>query len=246
MKYERLVTIKMQPWRFVMHKFFKHILVTAFVMSFIGSISASEPARNSEKTKFIVSRVMIQDEFSGLETGPIVKAFVSWMEETQGDILILPPTLSDGMFFDVAIKGEEGKDFSVFDKDLQADASNPEPWANGCRHTFYLLRVSSNHPVVKSLDGEDREILAFTFTGCAYKFIVVVADRMRNENMLYTTMLHELGHMWGLPDNKDGKESIMNGSWPGSKCITKKDLHDVYDKHNKHNMEPKDRGCIIN
>lgn len=225
-----------------MRKIFKYILTAAFITSFIGSISASESVRDPEKTKLIDSRAMIQDEFSGLETGPIVRAFVSWMEETQGDIEILPPTETDGMFFDLAVKGE-GNDVNVFDMDLRADGSNPEPWSKGCRHTFYLLRITSNHPVVKGLDGENREILAFTFTGCTFKFIAVVADRMRDENMLYTTMLHELGHMWGLPDNKDGKTSVMNGSWPGSKCITKKDLQDVYDKHEKHGMEPKDRGC---
>jgi len=226
----------------MMRKFFKHILVTAFVMSFIGSISASEQVRDPEKTKLIDSRAMIQDDFSGLETTPIVMAFVTWMEETQGDILIMPPTDSDGMFFDLAMKGDSG-DTKIFDMDLQADGSNPDPWSKGCRHTFYLIRITSSNPVVKALDGENREILAFTFTGCTFKFIAVVADRMRDEDMMYTTMLHELGHMWGLPDNKDGKTSIMNGSWPGSKCITKKDLHDVYDKHNKTGMEPKDRGC---
>ena len=231
-----------------MRKLFKHVLITAFVMSFIGSIGASEAVRDPEKTSLIDSRAMIQDDFSGLETVPIVRAFVSWMEETQGDITIMPPTEADGLFFDLAVKGEgsNNSDINVFDKDLQADGSNPSPWSKGCRHTFYLLRITSNHPVVKALDGENREILAFTFTGCTYKFIAVVADRMRDENMLYTTMLHELGHMWGLPDNKDGKTSVMNGSWPGSKCITKKDLHDVYDKHNKQGFEPKDRGCVSN
>lgn len=225
-----------------MRKFFKHILVTAFAMSFIGSISASEAVRDPMKTNFIDSRALIQEDFSGIETTPIVNAFLSWMNETQGDIMIMPPTDSDVLFFDLALKGGEGQ-MKVFDMDLQADGSNPDPWSKGCRHTFYLIRVTSSHPVVKALDGEDRQILAFTFAGCAFKFIAVVADRMKDDQMLYTTMLHELGHMWGLPDNKGGKSSIMNGSWPGSKCITKKDLKDVYEKHNKAGLEPKDRGC---
>lgn len=225
-----------------MRKFLKYSLVTAFIMSFIGTISASEPIRDPEKTKLIDARALIQDDFSGLESGPIISAFVSWMNETRGDITIMPPTEADGLFYDIAIKGS-GNDISVFDMDLQADGRNPDPWSKGCRHTFYVIRITSNHPVVKALDGEDKQIMAFTFAGCAFKFIAVVADRMRDENMLYTTMLHELGHMWGLPDNKDGKSSVMNGSWPGSNCITKKDLRDVYDKNNKQGMEPKDRGC---
>lgn len=226
-----------------MRKFLKYTLVTAFIMSFIGTISASEPTRDPEKTKLIDARALIQDDFSGLETGPIISAFVSWMNETRDDITIMPPTEVDGLFYDIAIKGS-GNDISVFDMDLQADGRNPDPWSKGCRHTFYVIRITSNHPVVKALDGEDRQIMAFTFTGCAFKFIAVVADRMRDENMLYTTMLHELGHMWGLPDNKDGKSSVMNGSWPGSNCITKKDLRDVYEKNGKQGMEPKDRGCL--
>lgn len=226
-----------------MRKFLKYTLVTAFIMSFIGTISASEPIRDPEKTKLIEARALIQDEFSGLETEPIVKSFFSWMEETTGDIEIMPPTEVDGLFYDIAIKGN-GNDVSVFDMDLQADGSNPDPWSKGCRHTFYVIRITSSHPVVKALDGEDKQIMAFTFTGCAFKFIAVVADRMRDENMLYTTMLHELGHMWGLPDNKDGKISVMNGSWPGANCITKKDLRDVYEKNNKQGMEPKDKGCL--
>lgn len=85
--------------------------------------------------------------------------------------------------------------------------------------------------------------MAFTFTGCSYKFIAVVADRMSNEKMMYTTMLHELGHMWGMKDNKEGSKSIMNGSWPGAECITKRDLREVYEIHGKKNKEQRAAGC---
>jgi hypothetical protein len=225
-----------------MRKFFKYTLITAFVMSFIGTLSASEAPRDATKTNFIDSRAMVQEDFSGLETAPIVRAFITWMNETNGDIAIMPPTEGDGLFYDVAISGK-GNDLNVFNMDLAADGSNPDPWQKGCRPTFYVIRVTSSHPTVKMIDGENRQVLAFTFTGCTFKFIAVVADRMRDEQMLYTTMLHELGHMWGLPDNKGGEDSIMNGSWPGSTCITKRDLRDVYEKNGKRGLQPKDRGC---
>lgn len=229
----------------VMRKFLKHAAVFLTATTLIGAISASEASeakRDPSKTHLLDTRAMVVDDFSGLELKPIVEAILTWTGETQGDISIMPPTDADGLFYDIAVNGT-GNDMNVFNMDLTADATNPDPWQQGCRHAFYIIRVTSNNSTVKALDGEDRQIMAFTFTGCTFKFIAVVADRMRDEHMLYTTMLHELGHMWGLKDNKAGKESIMNGSWPGSSCITKKDLHDVYGVMGKKGMEPKDTGC---
>ena len=227
-----------------MRKIFRNVCVFSVVASLVGVLSASEARRDPQKTHLISSRAMIQEDFSGLESTPIVMAFYAWMEETQGDISIDPPEEIDGFFFDAAVKGDS-HELQVFDLDLKADATNPDPWQQGCRHTFYVVRVTSSHPTVKAIDsaGEgSREVLAFTFSGCNFKFIAVVADRMRDEEMLYTTMLHELGHMWGLPDNKAGKDSIMNGSWPSSMCITHKDIVDVYAANKKPGMEPK-TGC---
>lgn len=226
-----------------MRKLLKRTAIVMVVTSFIGTLSASEAKRDPVKTHLIDSRAMIEDSFSGLETKPIVSAFVTWMNETQGDILIMPPTEADGMFYDLIMKGDAGE-VNLDPELLSADGRVKEPWSKGCRQTFYVIRITSNHPIVKALDGEDKQIMAFTFTGCVSKFIAVVADRMRDEDMMYTTMLHELGHMWGLPDNKAGTNSIMNGSWPGSNCITKRDLSDVYSVMDKPGMEPKETGCV--
>jgi len=227
-----------------MLKIYKNVCVFSAVASLVGILSASEAKRDPQKTHMISSRAMIQDEFSGLETNPIVRAFYTWMEETQGDISIDPPNESDGLFYDAAVKGDS-QGLQVFDLDLKADSTNHDPWQKGCRHTFYVVRVMSNSPTVKAIDnmgGETREVLGFTFSGCTFKFIAIVADRMRDEEMMYTTMLHELGHMWGLPDNNEGKRSVMNGSWPASHCITHKDIVDDYEVNKKSGMEPK-TGC---
>lgn len=225
-----------------MRRFLKQTVVVLTTMSFIGAISASEAKRDPEKSMIIDSRALIQSDFSGIETRPIVRAFVTWMNETEGDIMIMPPSDADALFFNLIMKDGDG-DLRVFDMELDQDAKVPEPWAKNCRQSFYIIRVTSENAVVKALDGEDRQIMAFTFEGCVFKFIAVVADRMQDEEMMYTTMLHELGHMWGLKDNTRGKDSIMNGSWPGSKCITKHDLQDVYDVHHKHGMAPPKSGC---
>lgn len=225
-----------------MRKLLKRAAIVLVVTSFIGTLSASEAKRDPAKTHLLDTRAMIEDSFSGLETTPVVNAFVTWMNETQGDILIMPPTEADGLFYDLIMKGGDGQ-VNLDPELLAADGRVIDPWAKGCRQTFYVIRITSNHPIVKALDGEDKQIMAFTFTGCVSKFIAVVADRMRDEEMMYTTMLHELGHMWGLPDNKAGANSIMNGSWPGSNCITKRDLADVYNLMDKPGMEPKDTGC---
>lgn len=228
-----------------MPRFFKYTTTALMMLSFIGVISASEPKqRDPEKTKILEAHALIVDDFSGIESTVIVKAFYNWISTTEGDVMILPPDERDGMYFDLIMKGDS-KDMQVFEMDLESDGKIPDPWSAGCRHTFYVLRITSAHPVVRSLDKEDRQIMAFTFTGCAYKFIAVVADRMRDENLMYTTMLHELGHMWGLKDNREGEKSIMNGSWPGAPCITKRDVREVYDLHGKHNMQPKDAGCEV-
>ena len=230
-----------------MRKIYKNVCVFSFIASLVGTLSASEPGRDPQKTHLISSRAMIQEDFSGLEATPIIKAFYSWMEETTGDISIDPPSESDLLFYDMIIKGSS-YDLQVFDFDLKADATNRDPWQKGCRQTFYVIRVTSSHPTVRAIDsagasGEAHEVLGFTFSGCNFKFIAVVADRMRDEEMMYTTMLHELGHMWGLPDNKAGKNSIMNGSWPASHCVTRKDIVDLYSVNKKPGMEPPKTGC---
>ena len=246
-----------------MCKFLKTTTIAAGILSLVGIIGASKPGEGGEgvpatkkaekatqeehqRPVMIASRTLIQDDFSGVESEPIVRAFMSWMAETSGDIIIAPPTEQDTMYFDLLMNDSQGN-VNVFEMDLAADGSKPEPWGPSCRHTFYVLRITSRHPVVKMLDkdkaGESKEILAFTFAGCMYKFIAIVADRMRDQNLMYTTMMHELGHMWGLADNTAGPNSIMNGSWPGAMCITKKDMKDLYELHGRSNSIPADAGC---
>lgn len=223
----------------------KQLSVFLLISTLITAISASEPVKKEEtnvREKMIVTHAMIEDDFSGLEIVPIVSAFISWMSVTHNDISILPPTEGDGLFYDVIMKGT-GNGAGAFEMTLDADGKSPDPWSKTCRHTFFVIRTNSKSDIVKALDGKDRAILAFTFTGCTIKFIVVVADRMRDEEMLYATMLHELGHLWGLPDNEDGPTSIMNSHYPTSKCITKKDITRVYESHHMSKFAPQDTGC---
>jgi hypothetical protein len=238
-----------------MHKLFRNTTVVAILLSFIGIIGASKPSESQdanpsqhvqkkkhEESGMLVSHALIQEDFSGVESEPIVKAFMSWMVETNGDIIIEPPTERDAVYFDLFMTDGNGN-VNIFEMDLEEDAKKPEHWGPTCRNTFYIVRITSRHPVIKFLDKErNNEILAFTFSGCMYKFIAVVADRMRHQDLMYTTMLHELGHMWGLPDNKEGKNSIMNGSWPGASCITKRDIKELYELHGKKNSMP-GTGC---
>ncbi|NBR26656.1 MAG: hypothetical protein EBU08_23345, partial [Micrococcales bacterium] len=75
--------------------------------------------------------------------------------------------------------------------------ADDDPWREGCKQTFYILRGTSRDPIVKYIDDRDGDpsvgILAFTYTGCLFKYIMVVGDRMENDELMYTTMLHELG-----------------------------------------------------
>lgn len=225
-----------------MQKFGKYATTIAFVISFIGTISASESQQVHEKTHLLSTKALIAEDFSGIEDTIIVKAIINWMVETHEDITILPPEERDQIYYNIIVKGDS-TNMNIFEMDLMGDTKIPDPWSKNCRNTFYVIRITSSHPVVQEFDAQNRRVMAFTFVGCAYKFIAVVADRMGNEEILYTTMLHELGHMWGLMDNKEGENSIMNGSWPGSKCITKRDLRQTYEIHGKKGKEPKDTGC---
>lgn len=223
----------------------KRLSVFFFILTLISIISASEKKKPEEveHKQMIVSRALIEDDFSGIEAAPIVRSFISWMNETHGDILVLPPTEADGMFYDVVMKGTS-QGSGAFEMSLDADGKIPDPWGPKCRHSFYIVRTTSKSDIIRALDGENRQILAFTFTGCMFKFIVVVADRMRNDEVMYATMLHELGHMWGLPDNEEGQLSIMNSHYPTSKCITKNDVARVYALHNMSQFVPQDGGCV--
>lgn len=230
-----------------MRKNVKQFLTFFLLSTFITAISASEPVKKekpvqAERQKMIITNAMIEDDFSGLEIVPIVSAFMSWASVTHGDITILPPTENDGIFYDAIMKGSS-KSNKIFEASVGSDGKTPDPWAAGCRHTFFVIRTNSTSEIVRALDGETRQILAFTFTGCMVKFIVIVADRMRDEQVLYATMLHELGHMWGLPDNKEGQKSVMNGEYPTAGCITKRDIANVYEAHRMSKMTPQDTGC---
>ena len=220
---------------------FQQLIVFLLTTVFISVISASESPglKQGEPGSIITTNAMILEEFSGLETTPIVKAFMSWVGETRGDILILPPTEQDVAFFRAAM----GDGIEQIDYDLGVDKTL-NPWSKQCRHTFYVVRVSSNSQLVKEIDGKNRSVMAFTFTGCMYKFIAIVADRMTDEKVMYEVVLHELGHLWGLPDNKLSQGlSVMRGYYPTSTCITKLDIKNLYDVHGKKGLEKFAGGC---
>ena len=120
-----------------------------------------------------------------------------------------------------------------------------DPWGPQCSNVFYVLRTTSEDPIVRGLDeAKGASTLAFTYSGCIYKFVFVVADRMSTIEELNTVMVHELGHVWGLDDNELGKESIMNGSYNDmSECITKRDMKELYKKRHASDKLRPEIGC---
>lgn len=236
-----------------MPKIFKFTTIFALILTFVGVISAAEPApkTDSSKSNLIKSHALITDSFSGLEITPISRAIKEWIRITEGDITVLPPKKSDGVFYNKLLRGEG--DVAISSLAISyLNESSEKPWDSDCNNTFYILRTTSRDPVVKLLDNvkssenenENVGILAFTYTGCFLKYIVVVADRIDDEKVLYETMLHELGHMWGLLDNEKGDKSVMNGMYPMSTCITKEDLEDLYEIFDKKDLASKRSGCL--
>lgn len=232
-----------------MPKILKFVTVLTILLTFVGVLSAAEkPARDPSKSHLITSHALITEGFSGLELAPLSNAIRTWMKETSNDITVLPPEESDSIFYNMMIRGEDSTVISDIALTYPDDYKNP--WKVGCRNTFYVIRTTSRDPLVKAIDDQDGDpttgVLAFTHPGCLFKYIVIVADRMDNEELMYVTMLHELGHMWGLPDNERGKLSIMNGMYPMAPCITKTDLFETYEVFGKGNQVPKKGGCIPN
>lgn len=231
-----------------MPKIFKFATVLALVLAFVGALSAAEkPSRDPSKSHLLTAHALITDGFSGLELLPLSNAIRTWMKETSNDIVVLPPEQSDSFFYKTLLRGEG--DSAISDIALSyLDDSKLNPWREGCRNTFYVIRTTSRDPLVKVIDDRDGDpstgVLAFTYPGCLFKYIVIVADRMESEEFMYGTMLHELGHMWGLPDNERGLLSVMNGMYPMSPCVTKTDLFETYGVFGKGNHVPKAGGCV--
>jgi len=210
-----------------------------FFICLITTISFAEPPSKKEYIPTIESYAYIEGKFSGVEIAPIIESFYTWINETRGDIKINPPTVEQRNYFYKVLKPS-----IIDDENLHLDyTKNPKiAWGNSCSKNFFILRVLSNDPTVmliensKNSDNENESkkgILAYTFLGCRYKYIAIVADRIIDEEMFKSVIIHELGHMWGLPDNEKGNQSIMNSSYPMSTCITKSDLEDLYEIHGK-------------
>ena len=223
-----------------MKKLINHISFIFFVC-FITTISfANSPNKNKE---IIDAHVYIENKFSGVEVKPIVEAFYTWMGETKGGITIHPPTLEQKIYFHNVLKPNIVDDDSL---NLDHVKSAPVAWGGACSKDFFIMRVLSSDPIVMLIDqGKDSNVgvLAYTFLGCKYKFIAVVADRIQDDEMLKTVLIHELGHMWGLPDNTKGNLSIMNGLYPMSKCITKSDIEELYELYGKKEVAKSLGGC---
>jgi len=222
----------------------------------VGTVSATEkPVQKTEGPEkdhpaLIDSRALILNDFSGMESKPIVEAFYTWMKETKGDVRIFPPVSADAVYFKKLYLNDVGE--FIFADSIQLDMAmiqnGMNPWGSECPHTFYVLRTTSESSIVRAIDKskDGASTLAFTYSGCFYKFIFVVADRISTEEELRTVMMHELGHMWGLPDNERGRSSIMNGMYNNmSMCITKQDMRDLYDLYNPSMFLEKDMGCEV-
>jgi hypothetical protein len=218
----------------------KNHLYFIFIISLITTISfaGSPPNKN-----IIDTHAYIEGKFSGVEVKPIVEAFYTWMEETKGGVTIRPPTLDQRAYFYNVLKPNITDDEALT---LDLVKSPPVAWGGACSKDFFIMRVLSNDPIVMLIDGNKESgvgVLAYTFLGCKYKFIAVVADRIEDYEMFKLVLIHELGHMWGLLDNTKGNLSIMNGMYPMSKCITKSDIQDLYEIYDRKEVAKSLGGC---
>jgi hypothetical protein len=220
-------------------KLINHISFIFFVC-FITTISFAGSPSNKN---IIDTHAYIEGKFSGVEVKPIVEAFYSWMEQTKGGVTIHPPTLEQRAYFYNVLKPNITDDDAL---NLDQVKSVPVAWGGACSKDFFVMRVLSNDPIVMLIDGgkdSNVGVLAYTFLGCKYKFIAVVADRIEDADMFKLVLMHELGHMWGLLDNTKGNLSVMNGMYPMSKCITKSDIEELYEIYGRKEVAKSLGGC---
>jgi hypothetical protein len=218
-----------------------------FFILFICLITTISFADSPKSNTLIECNAFIEGKFSGVEMKPIVESFYTWMNVSNGAIKISPPTEVQRAYFYKVMRHAINDPDQL---DLDATRHPTVAWGGACSKDFFVIRVLSIDPIVRLIDNSknsgdsDKQfgVLAYTFLGCRYKFIAVVADRIEDEEMLKAVILHELGHMWGLLDNEKGNSSIMNGVYPMSKCITKSDIIDLYEAHKK-NVPSNIKGC---
>lgn len=165
-----------------------------------ANVKPKAPKKNVNNPTF---NIIIDKNFGGAEGELIFESFQQWEKDTGGTVK-----------FTVAKYR--------FDPTLE---EVPEV-EQGCTYDVFVLRATSDTPVVKKLDKRERaKVLGYTHSTCEQRFVALVTDRLKNAKMFRQVAFHEAGHLIGLDHIPVPNESIMFPSIDkATACATSLDM----------------------
>lgn len=207
-----------------------------------------------ESSKLVKGRILIDPEFSGPERKMIAKALKMWTDPLdqvmQMEISEDPGEEAQEMivFQRMVMMQERVKAGAAPEPDEDSDEEDTfvdphDSWdsfdprtpfwspAQGCNDRAMVIRVLSDNARIRFLEMKSKAtFVGWTDNGCHRKAILLVADRIDDEEEFVGVAAHEFGHLFGLKHDFKRKESVM---YPGayfSHCVTRRDIESFCDR----------------
>lgn len=141
--------------------------------------------------------IYVADNFSEEEYGFVKDAAKEWADETKGIITF-------DIYFGFTFKNYESMKYD--------------------RNVMVLVKANSDEPIVDALDKRIKvTILGYFLTKTGTQTVLIVPDRLENEDLFRATVIHELGHSIGLK-HIDERDAIMYESLGSEVHLTKQDI----------------------
>lgn len=166
--------------------------------------------------EMLTSEIYIDSKFSSIERQLIVEGLREWERATDHMIV-----------FNIHnVRWTSGVDYYTV----------PQPDSDGvieCTRDIHIVRVLSYDKVVVDISEQikkEEHLKEFNLAGyanstCQVKNVLLVADRVQNEEEYVSLTIHEIGHMLGLKHIRIGKTSAMvQGLQHSAPCVTKLDI----------------------
>ena len=92
----------------------------------------------------------------------------------------------------------------------------------GCSDKLTILRVTSEHPMINGSEGINH-YMGLSHPFYKFKWVMLVVDRLQTVRAFEETIVHELGHSFGLKHSFVKKSGVMYVNLEQTLCVTKYD-----------------------